>query len=334
MHSQTVAARHSLDNSPAAKPKHAGNKSPWRVMHERLQQAGASPRAARVAVCLEAYARRQLGTGRLVAAVFHEKIAAETGLSLATVRRALRELTQGAAPLYIARGTTGQKRTFRHSGGAWDMRCVFYEKIEDLPAFLAARDITRTSNVLDYEQRKREHRPDLLTAQRQLLTGELDEPAYQATVEQIDARARGRLPKSAAARKPARCLTAAQLVEFAADLAQGGAYRDLVKDGRKRVRQFHALHRHVFGGNGWAGCRPCELAVAQRIAEVDGTGFFATHGATVTTCGCGCVVVLFRNHITTTFADQVNPSGGSSGAPPHDCPHEQNRLLKLRQGRG
>lgn len=332
MHSQTVAAPHPPDNTTSPKPKRAGQKSPWRVLHDRLQLAGVSANAGRVAVALHAYARVEQGSGRLVAAVYHGKLAGETRMSLSSVRRALRELTAGENPLFIARARDGRKRTFRYAGGgSRETYSAFYEWIDDLETFRAARDTARTANVIDYEQRKREHRPEVLDAQRRMLVGEITEAEYTAKVEQIDARARGRMPKAATTHKPTRCLTPAQIIEFAADLDEGGAYRDLVKGGQKRVRQFHALHRHVFGGSGWDGCRTCELAVAQRLAVVDQTSYFKNYGANVAACGCGAVVVQFPAGHAATFVDVL--FGNTAAVRQHDCPHEQNRLLKLRAGR-
>lgn len=323
MQLQTLAVE-----APGTKPQRAKKKSPWRVLHERLQKSGASPVAARVAIALEAYAREELGTGRIIAAVYHEKLAAETGVSPSTVRRALRELTTGDAPLYVARDRTGQARTIRGQGGfSMTTKAVVYERIDDLDAFLAARDVARTANVLDYEQRKRQHHGERVMAQRALLTGEITEADYQAQVEDIDARTRGRLPKAATEHKPRRCLTPAQVERFAADFLAGGAYAELVHDGPKRVREFHALHRHVFGGNDGDGCRACELAVAQYAAASH--RYFTEHIRSlqpkVTTCGCGAVVVVCPNHQAVAFAEILNPAGWH-----HDCPHEQNRLLKLR----
>lgn len=317
MQLQTLAVE-----APGTKPQRAKKKSPWRVLHERLQKAGASPVAARVAIALEAYARTELGTGRIIAAVYHEKLAAETGVSPSTVRRALRELTTGDAPLYVARDRTGQARTIRGQGGfSMTTKAVVYERIDDLDAFLAARDVARTANVLDYEQRKRQHHGERVMAQRALLTGEITEADYQAQVEDIDARTRGRLPKAATEHKPTRCLTPAQVERFAADFLAGGAYAELVHDGPKRVREFHALHRHVFGGNDGDGCRACEQAVAQHAASHRYITDYLK--AQVTTCGCGAVVVVGCNAQAVAFADINLPTA-------HDCPHEQNRLLKLR----
>lgn len=324
MQSETVAARPTPANTPQAK-----SKSPWRILHERLQKADATPRAARIAVALEAYARQEFGTGRMIAAVYHAKLAAETRMSVANVRRALHELSTGDAPLYVARGRTGHKRTIRFRGGSErTTSAVVYERIDDLDAFLVQRDVARTANVLDYEARKREHRPELLKAQVALLKGEIAESDYQAEVERIDARARRGLPKAATTPKPTRCLTPAQVEQFADDWLGGARYADLAAEGAKRVRQFHALERHVFGGNGRPGCPACELSVAQHATATH--RYFTEHlKGQATTCGCGAVIIIVARGGAVAFADVAS---GSGGVPWHDCPHEQNRLLRLRVG--
>lgn len=201
------------DSHPHPTPSRgAGTKSPQRILQERLTLGQYKPRAWMVALFLDAYSRQDVD-GRRFATVYHALVAAETGLSLASVRRALRELTSGAFPLFEKRGASGQPRTVR--ARTWqreNWRAVAYYWIENLDAYLAARDTARAGNLLAYEERKQALHADRVRLQTEMLTGKVDASTYETAILQLDAQARGRLPKEAAARKPTvRCLTAKQL---------------------------------------------------------------------------------------------------------------------------
>jgi hypothetical protein len=285
-----------------------------------------------VALFLDAYSRQDVD-GRRFATVYHALVVAETGLSLASVRRALRELTSGAFPLFEKRGASGQPRTVR--ARTWqreNWRAVAYYWIENLDAYLAARDTARAGNLLAYEERKQALHADRVRLQTEMLTGKVDASTYETAILQLDAQARGRLPKEAAARKPTvRCLTAKQLERFADQLAAGGAsaYSTLQRaGGDKGVREFHALHRHVFGdGGAGAGCATCEAALFDAVRQHRAVmGALASGRGEAARCGCGVPVV--RSNSESAIQFWVWMAGTVQAHT--DCIHERNRLMKLR----
>lgn len=332
-----TVARPITETQTGPKSRGAGKQSPQRVLQERLTLGKYKPRAWAVAMVLDAYSRQD-AEGRRFATVYHGILAEKTGLSIQNVRRALTELVKSEAPLYERRGISGQRRKLRaRNGWELDTRGVAYYWIENLEAYLAARDTARAANVLAFDERKGEHHAERVKLQAAMLTGQMDRASYEAQIAQLDAKARGRLPKHATAKKAtARCLTAKQMAWFAGLLLQGGAVSHstlLASTGgdEKRVREFHALHGHIFGnGDAGAGCTTCEetafKAVAQHKAII---GALVSNRAEAVRCGCGARVV--RNN----SAGAVLFWGWATGAelePHNDCIHEQNRLLKLRSG--
>lgn len=284
---------------------------------------------------LDAYSRQD-AEGRRFATVYHAILAEKTGLSIQNVRRALTELVNGEAPLYERRGISGQRRKLRaRNGWELDTRGVAYYWIENLESYLAARDTARAGNLLAFEGRKGEQHAERVKLQADMMTGRIDRAGYEAAIAQLDAKARGRLPHQAAKRKAtARCLTAKQLERFTELFVQGGAvdYKTLLEaGGEKGVREFHALHRHIFGnGDAGTGCATCEesafVAVAQHRSTV---GALTSQRAEAVRCECGESRVIRSKSVGAflfwEWARGENPE-------PHTCIHEQNRLMKLRGG--
>lgn len=325
-------------NAPTQKTK-AGTHSPQRILYDRLRQNRVTPRGYVVAMCLAAYTRDFNGLG---ASVYHAKIAAETGLSVETVRRGLKELTSGEAPLYVARGRSGQARTLRAKGNfQFTTRGVYYEWIEDLPAFLAARDTARAVNLLAFEERKQEVHADKVRLQAKHLTDQIDAETYKAEVEQIDAKARGNLPARAVQdpRPSKRCLTAKQIQKFSSLIVRWPDYATLQREGVD-AKPLYGLRQHVMGDTGkqdLPGCQHCQDAViAQwRVAKLhpksgqQGQDRLKALGVEVVRCGCGEAVTRSDRHQAVSFWDAASEH---SETPAHDCIHEQNRLMKLRGG--
>lgn len=331
MQKRTVATQASETQPGAAvRSRGAGNHSPQRAFAERLILGKFKPRAWAVALTLEAYSRLD-DAGRRFSTVYHAIIAKKTGQSLPNVRRALRELSTGPAPLYERRGTTGHMRKVRgRNNWELDTRAPVYYWIENLDAYLAARDTARADNVLSYEARVSEQHPERVKLQAAMFTGNLEPAAYEAAILQLDAKARGRLPKAATAQKASRrCLTPQQLKRFTEQLVEGATdYGALVADaGDKGVRQFHALHRHVFGSGDVAGCPTCEEALFQATLQHRAVaGALTSHRLEAVRCGCGVRVVRNDNRGTGLFWEWARGESPET----HDCIHEQNRWLKLR----
>lgn len=310
---------------PAARPKHRGDKSPARILAERLRLNNCKPRAWVVAQILAAYSRQKLDSEVYFATLYHEKIAAETGLSVATVRLAARELTEGPAPLYIKRGTSGQPRTVRGKNG-WTItiRAVVYEWIADLPAFLAARDTARAVNLLEFADRQREVHADKVRLQGQQLTGQLDASTATAEIAKLDRKARGKLPRKAVQQKPqTRCLTPKQVRQYAVEIVSERSYGELLADDVNH-REVYALRKHVVDG----GCQHCQLAVVDAWKrEGRNAEMLSAMRIQVGPCGCGVLVAQSADHAV-EFWSWV----GDTRQEPHNCSHEQNRQLKRKSG--
>lgn len=108
------------------------SKSNQRLLMERLQRARLKPRAWMVALVLEAYARIERGTGKRISSLYHQMIAGITGMSVESVRRALKELTTGPHPLYRKRNATGAQHTI-HCNNDFELTTTgaIYEWIDD-----------------------------------------------------------------------------------------------------------------------------------------------------------------------------------------------------------
>lgn len=300
-----------------------------RILATRLRLNNCKPRAWVVAQILAAYSRQKIDSEVYFATLYHEKIAAETGMSVATVRLAARELTEGPAPLYIKRGTTGQRRKVRGKNG-WtlDTSAVVYEWIADLPAFLAARDTARAANLIDFAERQREVHADKVRLQGQQLTGQLDASTATSEIAKLDRKARGKLPARAIKHKTeARCLTAKQVRQYAVEIVDERSYGELIADDVNH-RELYALRKHVLD----SGCLQCQRAVvdewkrAGRNAEMlTGLGVVA-----IEPCGCGLLVTQWAGYAADFWSWAA--SGQTHKTNMHEnCPHELNRQLKLKQ---
>lgn len=320
--------RQSADFRPFTAPAPKKGQSPARILAERLRMNNCKPRAWAVAQVLAAYSRQKLDSDVYFSTLYHEKIAAETGLSVATVRLAARELTEGPAPLYIKRGTSGQPRKVRGKNG-WNIttRAVVYEWIADLPAFLAARDTARAANLIDFADRQREVHADKVRLQAQHLSGQLDASTATAEIAKLDRKARGRLPARAIKHKTqARCLTAKQLRRYAVEIVQDRSYGELIADDVNH-QELYALKKHVVD----SGCLQCQRAVvdvwkrAGRNAEML-TGM----GVAIEPCGCGLLVAQ-RAGDAADFWSWATRSQTHETKMHDNCPHEINRQLERKQ---
>lgn len=309
---------------PGAGPQRLRSQSPQRILAQRLRLNRCKPRAWVVAQILAAYSRPKLDSEVYFATLYHEKIAAETGLSIPTVRLAARELTEGPAPLYIKRGTSGQPRTVRGKNG-WTIttRAVVYEWIADLPAFLAARDTARAVNMLEFADRQREVHADKVRLQGQQLTGQLDASTATAEIAKLDRKARGKLPRKAVQQKPqTRCLTPKQVRQYAGEIVGQRSYDELVKD-KVNHREVYALSKHVLAG----GCQHCQLAVVDAWKrEGRNPEMLQAMRVEIEPCGCGVLVVRSAD-----WAEDFWSWVSQDGREPHNCSHEQNRQLKRKK---
>ncbi len=322
-----------LQPSGTAQRAAAPKRSQYSQIVERLQAAHAPLSAWAVALKLFSYIRTNT-KGRLTASVYAVRLASEMGISVPSVRRAIRCLTDGDAPVFFKRGASGQRRTIRwRKGKELTTRAVELEWIDDLPAFLAARDMARTVNVLAFEDRQKGQQPERLQLQAAKLKGELSPDGYERAASKLDTIARAGLPKSA--QKSPRCLTGPQVRQFAQQLATTASYGERLEDGNpKAVRQFHALQGHVFGqGERAAGCATCETATALAVQLVPHVArFLAEKKLKAERCGCGARVLTDSPHYSGPVDFWPFVSGENSALSFHKaCIHEQNRLLILRR---
>jgi hypothetical protein len=118
-------------------------------------------------------------------------IARWSGLSVATVKRALRRHTDGPAPL-IARSRPGHTRGYVH-------RCSRFTLVQAPDRFAAARDAARASHQQDVEQALRDLQPERIALQRQRwdFGGVLTETEYHQRLAALEQAVRRKRPARA-----------------------------------------------------------------------------------------------------------------------------------------
>lgn len=240
------------------------SKSPQRILAERLRLANLKPRAWAVALVLEGYARLERGTGKRVASLYHDKIAAETGMSVGNVRRALMELTTGPCPLYRKRNATGRQHTI-FGNNDWELTTTgaVYEWIGGVPDGVGPAPSMPTTPT---RTGRRGHKPT------------------------------------------PRCLTPAQVEQFASDLEADPSYGEMLPEGQKRIAEYHALSRHV--DDEW--CPHCQVAVAREIATQFPERFEGVRLDEL--CPCGAPVVRNDGRVFDLWDYTVGDTDGG-----HQC---------------
>jgi hypothetical protein len=123
-------------------------------------------------------------------------VARWSGLSLASVKRALQKHADGPAPL-IARSKPGQTRGYHHA-------CYRFTVMRCPARFAVARDAARVRRREEIDQALRDLQPDRLALQRQRqdFGGTLTEAEYVTRIRELEKAARQKTPVRASLRRP------------------------------------------------------------------------------------------------------------------------------------
>jgi len=123
-------------------------------------------------------------------------IARWSGISLASVKRALQKHADGPAPL-IVRSKPGQTRGHRHA-------CYRFTLVRCPERFASARDAARVRHREHIDQALRDLQPDRLALQRQRqdFGGTLTEAEYGRKLEVLESAVRRKIPARAVPKRP------------------------------------------------------------------------------------------------------------------------------------
>jgi hypothetical protein len=123
-------------------------------------------------------------------------IAKWSGVSLASVKRALQKHADGAAPL-IARSKPGHTRGHHHA-------CYRFTLVRHPERFASARDAARAAHCEHVEQELRDLQPDRIALQRQRedFGGTLTEAEYDVRLEALEKAVRQKTPARAFLKRP------------------------------------------------------------------------------------------------------------------------------------
>jgi hypothetical protein len=123
--------------------------------------------------------------------VSYPTIARWSGVSVASVKRALQKHLDGPAPL-LCRSKPGQTRGHRHA-------CYRFTLVQYPERFALARDAIRMSQQQHVDQALRDMQPDRIALQRRRIDfgGTLTEAEYHRKLEELEKVARRKLPARA-----------------------------------------------------------------------------------------------------------------------------------------
>jgi hypothetical protein len=126
----------------------------------------------------------------------YRTIARWSGLSLASVKRALQKHGDGPAPLII-RSKPGETRGHHHA-------CYRFTLVHDPERFAVARDAARTSHRAHVERALHDLQPERIALQRQRLEfgGTLTEFEYELRLRALERAVRRRAPARAFFHRP------------------------------------------------------------------------------------------------------------------------------------
>ncbi len=119
-----------------------------------------------------------------------------SGVSLASVKRALRRHTNGPAPL-LALSKPGQTRGYRHS-------CYRFTLVQAPDRFVVGRDRARAAHQHQVEEHLRDLQPERIALQRQRwdFGGTLTDEEYQQRLAALEEAVRRKRPARAGVRRP------------------------------------------------------------------------------------------------------------------------------------